>query len=629
MAYREFHNEKYYEAPDVGIVERGLARMNDTIADQIRAASEAKKAKALAADQFKFDLGQGKFENDDKIFFARGQNITARTRDELKRTGAVSPQIQKDQQQALVDKNSSDWQYKAMTDMVGQIDAKSKEDIYYDPEHDKNLVKEAAYGKDNDVYYATRGDRLTTASNQLFRNPTSLRGKVYTADYVKTFGKKENLKVSENPNMKSSNYMSTPFLTPAGIPGVTIDHAKQYLSSRPDGSVARWVENYVEQDMLDEVKYTKEKNSNIKGMTDDEAVLYLKAHPEENASNKTPFADRVITRAQKELMEAADINQKIDYETKIDKTITNGLYSNDYIGQSDTNHEDDFGEESASPGLFAARSFAGPKNSMPGGTLRIAKGAKVGQAIPVDMNPQYMVNMRNGKLIENKGSMQFNITGYQSAAYDNVGRPKVLNKEAIKYLRPSDFKNLAPELGVAVRGYTLNQGNKLGELASRQSELDDKLAKAVQDNDIDAQEAINDQIGKLKELRDMLNLSPTEVSDEDLMSAYKQNGINVSNIKQDMLVKPSQQDISLIDKTLTRGLDITNPNKQSAEMREVNELYKKKYREAAAKGFKDDSETKAKLPEKKVKVIAPDGRVGSLPESQVNEALQAGYKRAQ
>ena len=620
MAYREFHNEKYYEAPDVGIVERGLGKMNETIADIMRAASEEKKKKALAADQFKFDLGKGSFETDDKIFFQRGQNITARTRNDLKQYGSVSQQVQSDTNQSLMDKSASDWQYKAMTDMTGEIAKKEKDDTYYDSTHDYKTVKNAAYGENNDVYYTTRGTRLEEASKQLFKNPNSLKGKLYTADYVKTFGKKETTKAGENPNSKSSTYTSTPFITPAGVPGVTVDHAKQYLNSRSDGSVARWVENMVDQKMMDEVKLTKEKNSNLKGMSDQDALLYLKAHPEENVANKTMYSDRVISEAQREMLEAADLNYKTDYETKVDKTITNGLYSNDYVGQSDTNHVDDIGSDFAKSGhtdvsADVVKAIGSTVNNMPGGNLRIAKGAKTGQAIPLEVNPQYMVNTRNGKMITSRGSTQLNLTGYQLSGYTVDGKPRMLSPEQINNMSPSQFKNMAPSLGIALRGYTLNQGNKLGELASRQSDLDNKLALAVQDNDIDAQEAINDQIVKLKDLRDMLNLSPSEVSEEDLMSAYKQNGINVSNIKQDMIVKPSNADLALIDKNLTRGLDLTNQQKWSDDMRQTDALYRKRYNEAAAKGFKDDpAVTQAQADKIGNRFKGADGKTYKYPE---------------
>lgn len=592
MAYREFRNEKYYESPNVP--DNAFMNTANAVGEIFRVMAEKKKQKALAADQYKFDLGQGKFENDDKIFFEQTKNITERSRNDLRATGRLSPQIEKDQHMARQSKNESDWQFKAMTDMDKMITAKSTEDKYYDPSGDFEVVKEAAYGKDNDVYYGTRGERLENASKAIFKLPTSLRGKLYTSDYVKTFGKKENTKASDSPTQHSSTYMSTPFLTPAGVPGVTIDHAKQYLSSRQDGSVARWVEHGVDQEMLKEVAYNKERNPKIKSLSNEEALAYLKAHPEENLENKKLYADRVIERAQNELMEAADINRKVDYETKVDKSITDGLYNNDNVGHSYTDHADDIGVDaikSNDPNVSdaVARTFGGTRNEMPGGNLRIAKGAKVGQAIPLDINPQYMINTRNGKLITNRGSTQFNLTGYQMAGYTKDGKPRVLTAAQIANMRPSDFKDMAPDLGVAFRGYTLNQGNKLGELSSRQSELDDQKADAIKRQDTDALEAIQEQIDGLADLKQKLNLSPSEVSDEDLMSAYKQAGINVSSIKQDMMVKPSRADLDLINKNITRGLDLTDPSKYSDDMKEVATAYRTAYQKAAAKGFQNDT----------------------------------------
>lgn len=237
MAYREFYFEKTYAAPDMTILSEGLNKTADNIGAMFRAISEAQIAKRKAADQYKFDLGQGKFENDDKIFFEKGLNITQRGKNDIKQYGRLSPETEKDQNISMQEKNQSDWQYKRFEQNEKEISAREKEDKYYDPQPDREGNKLAAYGENNDIYYGTRGERLETFDKVKGKLPQSLRGKIYTSDYVKAFGQKETTRTTGSPTAKSSVYSKTPFINEQGVPGITIDHAKEYLSSRPDSTL--------------------------------------------------------------------------------------------------------------------------------------------------------------------------------------------------------------------------------------------------------------------------------------------------------------------------------------------------------------------------------------------------------
>lgn len=645
MAYREFHFEKTYAAPDTRILARGLERTAENMGLFFRSIAEAQRNKRIASDQYKFDLGEGKFENDDKIFFQQGLNITQRGKMDIRRMGRISPELEQDQNVAIMQKKQSDWQFKKFEQNEKEIKARETEDKYYDGTLDREGNKLAAYGENNDVYYATRGERLDAFDKIKFLNPQSLKGKVYTSDYVKAFGKKEQTKTTSDPNSKSSVYSATPFLTPQGTPGVTVDHAKEYLSSRGDGSVARWIENLVDQSMDADVKYMRSRSDKFKNMSDEEAKLYLKANPQENLLNKKDYATRVIEKAQEELAEAADIARKTDYETKVDKSITGGLYNNDAIGHSYTDHTDNVGTESTGVSERVAAAFGTNINQMPGGNIRIGKGAKIGNAIPVDLNPKYSVNMRNGKISENKGTTAYNLTGYQLSVFDTNGKPVVMNEERIRTMPLSEFKGLSPNPGIALRGYTIEQGNKLGEIASRQSELDDQLSEAINSGDVEKEATVRGQIQQLAQLRGMMNLSPTEFSSDDLLSAFKQNGISVNSIKRDVLVTPSEADLELINRNLTRGLNLNDKNKWSQDMRDLDALYRKRYAEAQASGFRGPREEFEEAIKKKpakartiqynneelqvqpgrIAVKKPDGTVVSIPESQRELAIKKGY----
>lgn len=644
-SYKEFHNEKYYDAPDIGILERGLVSgaraTGEAIGNLFRSISEQQRAKRAAADQYKFDLGEAKFENDDKIIYQGVLNETELSKQDIRTTGRISPERLKSQQQWTMNKKSSDWQYKKFENNEKEIIAREKEDIYYDGLPDREGNKLAAYGENNDVYYATRGERLEAFDKIKGKLPQSLKGKLYTADYVKTFGKKENTKAFGDPNVESSTYDATPFLTPQGTPGVTIDHAKEYLNSRPDGSVARWIEYQVDEQMNADVKYNKSHNEKLKGMSDEEAKLYLKANPRENLYNQKDFATRVIEKAQDEMIEAASIASKTDYQTKVDKSVTGGLYTNDAIGHSYTDHVDEpvvaGGKNVVTPtgGFNVNLNIA--RNNMPGGNLRIGKGVKIGQAIPVDLNPRKSFNVRTGKSQGNTGTTSFNITGYQTAVLSNDGSVYATDLDVINKIPAKDKANLQPELGVVLRGYTIDKGNMLGELASRQSELDNEIAAAIANGDTEKQASTMSQLDKLKSLSQMINLSRSEFSDDDLMSALRQNGVSLTSIKRDVIITPSDADFAIVDKNLTRGLNLKDKSKWSPDMLNANKTYQEGYQKSAAAGFKESEPKvepkptkpakKSKIPEGNIEVISPDGRRGHIPASQLPDALQAGYKQ--
>lgn len=656
MAYREFHNEKYYAAPDISILTEGLDKTAENIGALFRSIGEQQTAKRKAADQYKFDLGEGKFENDDKIFFQRGLNITQRGKNDIKMYGRISPQLEQDQNAAIVDKKQSDWQFKKFEQNEKEIATREQEDKYFDPQPDRDANRLAAYGENNDIYYSTRGERLEAYEKVKGKLPQSLRGKFYTSDYVKAFGKKEKTKTVGDPTYQSTTFDSTPFLTPQGTPGVTVDHAKEYLGSRPDGSVARWVENLVDADMDADVSYNKARNPALKGMSDAEAKLYLKANPKENLLNKKDFSTRVIEKAQQELAEAADINRKTDYETKVDKSLTQGLYKNDAIGHSYTEHTDRGSEEGKS-GLGYKGEFGGTlkstANYMPGGNLRIGKGAKIGSAIPLEVNPEYTYNIRTGKTQLNVGSTALNLTGYQLQPYTVDGKPYTVNANSpeeliqeINKIPYSEFKKLDPNMRIAMRGYTVEQGNKLGEIASRRSQLDDQLATAIASGDTESQNSISQQIMRLEDLRMKMNLSKGEFSDEDMMSAFKQNGIPVNSIKRDVLMRASQSDLDLINRNVTQGLDLNDKSKWSPDMRAVDEAYQRRAQQAQAAGYKssDDQQKRPaaktkeakqrtitfggsdyEVPSGRIAVKKPDGNIVTIPESQRKLAESKGY----
>lgn len=75
------------------------------------------------------------------------------------------------------------------------------------------------------------------------------------------------------------------------------------------------------------------------------------------------------------------------------------------------------------------------------------------------------------------------------------------------------------------------------------------------------------------------------------MNAAAKNGI--TSVRTDQLVKADKSDLDKIN-TITEGLNLSKQDKWSPEMREVNDLYKKRAQEAAANGYQSEKPKKTK-----------------------------------
>jgi hypothetical protein len=624
--YREFRSEKYYDAPNMGqftqALVQGAQNSAEAIGNIFRSMAEQKAAKRKAADAYKFDLGAGKFENDDKIFHPLGLNITARTQQDLRTNGKISPERQKEQEQAVLWKKESDWQYAQFQDNAKRIEG--VQDKYFDKEYEHNRNYLAANGENRDIDFRTRGERLDAYDKVIFKDPKSFRGKLYNADYVANFRAKEDAKATGDPTKKSSRSSSTPFVNEQGAEGVTVTHAKEYLSSRGDGMVSKWVESLVDADMDADVAYNKQRNTAIAKMDDETARLYLKANPEENQLNKKDYATRVIEKAQEQLRESAAISKKTDYETKSDQSITNGLYKNDKISQGFTSHVDEplvsGGTNIIGPsGQFGVKLNI-PRNNMPGANLRQGPGAKVGQAIPIPINPRNSYNIRNGQNSRNIGTTSFNVQGYQLGAYTKDGKYVPIDKDNLDKMPNSAFKNLQPTLQTSLRGFTLDKSNSLGELASHESNLNSQYAEAVSSNDVDKQTQIQAQLDAVEELKKSMNLKSADFSEEDLINAYRRTGIATANIQRDVIVQASDADKRVVEQ-ITQGLNIDDKSKWDDDMLNTDSGFSKRYQEAAAAGFQDQKTEKAAVPTPKpaaqqkaaVPTITSDADYAKLP----------------
>src|SRR5690606_27656889 len=137
------------------------------------------------------------------------------------------------------------------------------------------------------------------------------------------------------------------------------------------------------------------------------------------------------------------------------------------------------------------------------------------------------------------------------------------------------MQDLDPNVKVFLRGYTLERGNVLGEVSRRKSELDEELARVQGDEEKEA--VVLEKIRRINDLTTRMNLSRDEFSDYDLLSASRQNGLNVNSIKRDVLVQPSESDLNIINRIITQGFDLRDRSKWSPDRVIVEQAFRQQY----------------------------------------------------
>lgn len=603
MAFERFTNNPYYEDPGVEILNEGLSRAAQNIGNMFAMISQKDMQRRKAADQFKFDIGNRKFENDDQIIREREFAVVNEMKDAIRRNDREAQRQAEAKLQGLqIDANASDIQFKTTEDMIKRVDKRATEDKYYDPREDEKMIRKATHGDDNEVNYYNRGNNLDTTQKQLFNNPRSFRINDYTADYVSKLGVKEKTDSTANPNAVNSRYSSSPFWDKTtGAPGVTDQHAVNYLKSREDGSVQRYIQEEVNEDLDREIKTMKSSGDAewMKGKSDADIKNELIRDPSKNKVNSEDFGVRVRNKAKERLEEAADIKSKVDVEYKKDLSKTGGLFNNDSIAYSETFHNTNVGSPEQPVGDQGNTPLPKFRNAAPGGVLMINKGATVGKPITFESSSRNIFNINAGTSQQVRGSSTFNLTGYQVQAYDKSGKPFLFEANSekemvdkIKSMPNSAFANLEPTMSIAMNGFTINKAKMLGDVRTSTYDTNLELAAAKKSGDLMKQQQLEQRLMEMEEFRSQLNMDSDDFTDDDVMNAAARTGIN--QIRVDQLVKADRSDLDRINK-ITEGLNLNNRDKWSPAMRQVDDVYRQKYAEAAAAGFKDG---KTKAPSK-------------------------------
>jgi hypothetical protein len=616
MAYREFYKEQPTIINDYSPIERGLQSVG-AIFSSIAA---SKKKQALATDQYKVDLSQGKFENDERLKNELARSLTEEGKNLLRNGKGFTSDYNKRLSEAVTLANSSKLQYDRWQDNLQSINKRASEDKYYDPHYDEELLKEATHGRDNEVNFFNRGERLAKAEEVMGKNPYAFRMHDYTADYVKDVGLKEQQRSSGDPNASNTIFNRARFWDPkTGKPGVTDKDAIGFLNSRPDGSVKSYLETQVNDELTAEMENMKRSGDSrtdwMKGLSDAEIKNELIRDPSKNTINKNDFGIRVRDKAKLQLQDADEVQSKVDYQQKKDTSKTGGLYNNDAIAHSDTFYNEQVGTQGVPDRVAGA--FKLNQNAAPGGILMISKGATTGKPIAFESGSKNIFNINSGTVQQARGSATFNLTGYQVQAYDKNGKPYFIEaadpeelKAKIKSMPYSEFQNLDPELKIALKGYSLNKGKMIGDIRSSTYNLNTELAKAKQDGNAEKASQIESQLYELDTFKSQLNGDSDDYTDDDILNAAARNGITA--VRTDQLVKADKADLDKIN-TITEGLNLNKRDKWSPEMREVADLFNQKAKEAAAIGYKTARKSATKKAASTTQTVADQSQYDALP----------------
>lgn len=583
MAYREFHYEKQYAAPDNS---QAYATQVQGITNLFRGLQQKQEQRRRAEDQFQYDLDKGAFENDTKILTHVAKNVTARGKNEFRSSGRLSM----DTERLMID--GKGWQQQSANQLerakqLRQNIADREKDLYYNSQPDIDLLREATHGKDNDVDFRTRGERLAQAEQRIGGIDTFKFDK-YRADYVKQIGSQ--WKDIETPlksgASKSVRYEATFWDTDKGVPGVTDKDAIRFIDS--DSRMAQYYDAKVSRDLDEEIKSMKtsgdDRTAWMKGKTNAEIKTELINDPGKNLINKEEYGIRVRNQAKTDLTEADRINSKVSY-TNVggDKNGSGGRWANPNILHDNTVNS--LAQEAKSDdGQMSTVTTYGPGGRF---TQKSGKPIQIDTTNPVRTDTDKGITTR-----ANKGNLRFNMTGYMLMpikkgqapfalkAKTPEGMIEEINNMPAEYFNPDGKMALQPDLKIGLNGYTINEAGVLNDVQDQLFNISSQMADATKIGDKEKLATLQNMEYNLQELKDMV--AGGDYDQQDLITAGNKAGVR--KIQNNYIIPADQSDLSTI-KNVTGGFDLKDKSYWSPEMQAVDAAYKARYEKAKAEGF--------------------------------------------
>lgn len=600
MAYREFHYEKQYAAPDAS---QYMDHSTQAISNLFQQIAKRRDERIRATNQFEYDLSNGKFENDQKILSEFANNVVSRGKQDIYHTGKITNNTAGMMVQGKAYQQISAVQHEKTKALQSEILSRDAKDPYYDSAADLNKLKIAANGEDGEVNFLTRGQRLNDVEKQL-GGLDSFKYNNYRADYIKNKGQQYKEQTSGNPNATKTRYDQATFWDDTtGKPGVTDPQAIDYLNSDPQGRIDQYFNRKVNAQLEDEIKKMKSSGDSrvswMKGKSDADIKNELINDPSKNIINSQDYGVRKRNLAKADLHEADRINSKVSVDYKAEKN-DNGLYKNNNIV-----HSYSFNTPQA-VGAIPGKQANAYENPGPGGVLF----QKNGKPITLTISNPIRTNINTGKTNAHKiGSTPVNVTGYQMQAFTDQGYPVLLhgsdtesmvdyiNKMPLEYFDPKGKYRFQPEMKVALQGWTLNQAHILNAANNNEQAIQSRISDAENNNDSDKVSVEEDNLQKIKAIK---NLIASGVDDQELALAASRAGI--TGVQVNELFQASDQDLANIN-AITQGFDLKNKNNHSPDMIMVADAWRNRAKQAAESGYSPQSQATSK--NKKLKNSVP------------------------
>jgi hypothetical protein len=590
MAYRDFYQPIEYAVADSDYLKEGVAGL-------YAALNTKRTQQQQAAKDFKYEL-KGKSESDQKLLTEYAKSVFDQGYNELLKGRGVSADTKQKMMQGNSYAEMSEIQYQEADKLQKEILARETKDPYYNSAPALKGLRLAYEGESGEKNFLNRDlksfaktiDRVSTNPNESTFNNFKFR-----SDYVKAFKDKVVETSSKNPNVARSKYNQAVFWDEEkNTPGVTDQHAIDYLKS--DGRVDQYFSAAVDDQLREEIKRMKASGdprvawmsggnaANLTGkkqswLPEEEIMAKLISDPTKNIINSKAYGERKRELAKQDLTLADRVNSKVSVE---------------YMEPKETKNPDGTFDTIAHGSTFLTDTFKTPTGSLditpsvvagPGGNIMTKKGTNPGKPITTDLSTDKAFSLTEGRM-QSRVNGKFNVTGYQLALTDLSNNIVPLSANSllelttkIQNMKPEDFKNLAPSMKVAIKGYSIDESKMLGDISRQTEKLNDDIATAEEEGDDDKVDRLKARLDNLNQLRGMYN-TPNAMDDDIVNSAL---AAGVRQIRIDQLLPGNNADLDRIN-SLT-GLNLKDESKWSDDMKLVQKMYRQKYLEAQEANF--------------------------------------------
>lgn len=514
MSYREFQNEKIYEAPQIDVMPKTLSVLQH-LNDQ-RARQELFNQQKAARDfeDIKKFHGTTTIPKYDRLIQDEAQNVVRNAQQDILSYGVITPKT-KLQMNELQNLNARGIAHREeMKRLLDEEHAKALADKYYNPTVNIEKINKSIPYKGLSLQEELNSDEADIATNrgdighpqdieQTFKHGEQL------GDWMQTFKDKtkENTYVSPG-GVKTSTTMTSPFVNKFGVPDVTDEHVLEYLGSHP--SVKTYYTGKAIKQLQSEIEQNKAYDPNwMAGMSEGDILAGVIdgqiKNPHPNAVGETRDQNgNVITKP-------LDLNERIREMARNDiKSHAHVLSKIDTDLSNTGSHEWGITNKNiqVAPG-FENKNFSSPSIAI------VNPKSPTNPYLRLSTASNLRYNLDNGKVVTNKLPREFVLNGgIQMVPVKANGAPVDVKGETpeelvqnIKELPESAFgPNGIIGTKIAMRGQSVNKKQVLDNAYVKVAELKQKVA--LNPNDTEAQQALTDTQNILQQINADTELSP-------------------------------------------------------------------------------------------------------------------------